>query len=307
MTTLSVSTHWIAHLHDDGSAMIDAINDAGFTNVELGYDTLPHLVPGIEKAVADQRVSVRSLHNFCPVPDTFSKGHPELFSLSSLNDGERQSAVYHTRKTITFAASLGSTAVVSHAGNVSMRRFTEKFTKLYNKDKTNTPRYDRLRAKASETRRMPAMSHFSALCRSVEELLPTLEELQIKLAFENLPSFEAIPSIEEQEALFEKFPSPYLCYWHDFGHAQVMQNLRLAPHVHRLQRFHARTAGVHIHDTAGTEDAHIMPPMANGIHWEYTDKWINHDWCLVLEPRPGTTTEEVQTAVQFLENIWQLK
>ncbi len=306
MTTFSVSTHWIAHRHDDGSAMIDALNDAGFTNVELGYDTLPHLVPGIEKAVADKRIAVGSLHNFCPVPDMFSKGHPELFSLASPNDGERQGAVHHTRQTIAFAASVGATVIIAHAGNVMMRRVTEKLAKLYNKEKVHTPRYDRLRAKASAARKIPAMAQFDALCRSIEELLPALEELQIKLALENLPSFEAMPTIEEQESLFEKFPSRHLCYWHDFGHAQVMQNLRMAPHFHRLQRFHDRTAGVHIHDTAGIEDAHSMPPLANGIHWEYARKWITPDWRLVLEPKPGTSTEEVQAAVHFLENTWQL-
>ncbi len=306
MNIFSVSTHWIAHRHDDGSAMIDEILAAGFTRVELGYDTLPHLVPGIEQAVAEKRIRCRSLHNFCPVPESFSQGHPELFSLSSLDPGDRQSAVYHTRRTLQFAARMGAEAVVSHAGNVSMPRYTEKLTKLYQRNKTDTPRYDRLRIKAGAARRTPALAHFNALCLSIEELLPDLESLQIKLAFENLPSFEAIPSISEQTALFEKFPSPYLCYWHDFGHAQVMQNLRMAPHFNRLQLFQQRTAGVHIHDTAGTEDAHIMPPVPNGIHWDIPKALINPNWCLVLEPRPGTPAEEVQAATQFLNETWQL-
>ena len=306
MKRFSVSTHWLAHLHDDGSAMMDEINAAGFTNVELGYDTLPHLIPGIEKAISEKRVTCNSLHNFCPVPAGFEKGHPELFSLSALDTGDRQSAVYHTRRTIEFAARIGAKAVVAHAGNVFMPRFTEKLTKLFLRKKTETPRYDRLRIKADAARKTPALAHFSALCLSVEELLPDLESMQIQLAFENLPSFEAIPSIEEQTTLFEKFPSPYLCYWHDFGHAQVIQNLRLAPHFHRLQRFRGRTAGVHIHDTPGIDDAHSMPPVPDGIHWNLAKDLIDPTWCLVLEPRPGTPVEEVQAATHFLKETWNL-
>jgi len=306
MSKLAVSTHWITHRHTDGSALIDEIRAAGFATVELGYDIRPELVPGIRRAVAEQRIRCRSLHNFCPVPNSFAQGHPELFSLSALDPGDRQSAVYHTRHTIQFAATIGAEAVVTHAGNIAMRRFTEKLTKLYLRGKHETPRYDRLRGKAAYNRQTPAQMHFNALCLSIEELLPDLEEHQVKLAFENLPSLEALPSIEEQEALFERFPSPMLCYWHDFGHAQILQNLRLAPHFARLQRFQQRTAGVHIHDTDGTEDAHRMPPVPHGIHWDLSRRLIHPEWCLVLEPAPGTPVETVQAAVRYLDSTWQL-
>ena len=305
MIKLAVSTHWIAHRHADGSAMIDEINQAGFDTVELGYDTLPALVPGIREAVSGKRIRCRSLHNFCPVPESIAQGHPELFSLASLDPNERQSAVYHTTRTLQFAAEIGAEAVVSHAGNIGMRRFTEKLTKLHRRGKHETPRYDRLRGKAAFSRHPPAHIHFSALCLSIEELLPEMEDLKVKLALENLPSLEAIPSIEEQESLFAKFSSPLLCYWHDFGHAQILQNLRIAPHFARLQRFHARTAGLHIHDTTGTDDAHLMPPAPHGIHWDVPRHLINPDWCLVLEPASGTPVEQVQSATKFIQETWQ--
>jgi sugar phosphate isomerase/epimerase len=306
MTNLSVSTHWIAPDHANGSAMIEEINQAGFSSVELGYDTLPALVPGIKQAVAEKRISVRSLHNFCPVPDCFTKGHPELFSLASLDPDERQSAVYHTKRTLAFAAEIGAEVVVTHAGNVTMPRFTEKLAKQYAHGKLDTPRYDRLRSKAYFARKTPASAHFSALCLSIEELLPEMENLRIKLAFENLPSVEAIPTPEEQTQLFERFPSPFLCYWHDFGHAQIMQHLQIAPHFARLQRFHMRTAGVHIHDTTAIEDSHQMPPLEGGVHWHIPRDLIDPNWCLVLEPKPGTSVESVQSAARFIEATWHL-
>jgi sugar phosphate isomerase/epimerase len=287
--------------------MADEINRAGFFNVELGFDTFPYLVPGIRKAVTEKRIRCRSLHNFCPVPDGFSKGHPEIFSLSSLDPSERQSAVYHTRRTLAFAAEIGADAVVTHAGNIAMRPFTEKLTKLYHRGKQDTPRYDRLRAEAHYARKTGVGQHVNALLLSMEELLPELEQLRIKLAFENLPSVEAIPSPEEQQFLFERFPSPYFCYWHDFGHAQVLQNLRIAPHLARLQHFHTRTAGMHIHDATGAEDAHLMPPLeSGGINWELVKPFIHPEQCLVIEPKPGTPLATVQAAARFLETTWQL-
>jgi sugar phosphate isomerase/epimerase len=302
MIKLAVSSHWIAYRHVDGNAMADEINEAGFDTVELGYDTPPQWVPGIQQAVTEKRIRCRSLHNFCPVPEGIAKGHPESFSLSALQSGERQSAVYHTRQTIAFAATIGAETVVSHAGNIAMRPFTPRLVKHYNHK--DTPRYDRLRAKAALTRRPLSQPHMHALCLSIEELLPDLESRRIKLAFENLPSLEAIPSLDEQAFLFQRFPSPHLCYWHDFGHAQILQNLQIAPHFTRLQRFQSRTAGMHIHDTTATEDAHTMPPLAGGIHWEATQKLIHPSWCLVLEPAPGTPVEAVQKARDYLEDLW---
>jgi sugar phosphate isomerase/epimerase len=305
MIQIAVSTHWLSASHTDGSQLADAINQVGFTSVELGYDTLSHLVPGLVSAIQDNRIQCKSIHNFCPVPDGFEQGHPELFSLASLEPDDRQSAVYHTKKSIEFAARIGAEVVVSHAGNIAMRRFTEKLIKQYERGHLETPRYDRLRIKAATARKTPAKIHFNALCLSVEELLPELENHNVKLAFENLPSVEAMMTIHEQIELFEKFPSKHLTYWHDFGHAQVLQHLRMEPHFLRLKRFKERTAGFHIHDTSGPYDAHIMPPAENGIHWELTRELIQPNCAMILEPAPGTNAAAVKKAKSYLEQVWQ--
>lgn len=307
MNPIAVSTHWLAARHTDGSQLADEMNHIGFTAVELGYDTLPSLVPGLISAMQDKRLSCRSIHNFCPVPDGFDQGHPELFTLASLDPGDRQSAVYHTKKSIAFAAQIGAEVVVSHAGNIGMRPFTKKLVKRFERGHRQTARFDRLRFQAAAARRPPAQIHFNALCVSVEELIPELETHNIKLAFENLPSIEAMMTIEEQAELFEKFPSPHLCYWHDFGHAQVLQLLRMEPHFLRLKRFKDRLAGYHIHDTAGPYDAHIMPPTENGIHWQVAKPLIRPDCCMVLEPAPQTAPNEIQSAMKYLNKIWGLE
>ncbi len=301
MNALAVSTHWIAYRHADGSAMADEINSAGFQSVELGYDTRPELVPGIRAALADGRITCDSVHNTCPVPDGFAKGHPEWFLLASTDATERQAAIHHTLQTARFAASIGARIVVCHAGNVQMPRFTAKLARLYTRGKKETPRYDRLRAKASAARQAAARPHFSALCQALDELLPGMEQCGIVLAFENLPSLEAMPTAEEQAELFARFPSPCLQYWHDFGHGQILQNLGIAPNLSRLRRFADRTAGVHIHDTNDASDSHTMPPLPGGVAWAPATALLQPDWTLVLEPATATPSELVQHAHQFIQ------
>lgn len=300
MPTLAISTHWIAYRHDNGEALVDEMLAAGFQAVELGYDTRHELVPGLCAAISAGRIACNSVHNTCPLPEGITHGHPELFLLASTDPNEQQAAIYHTRSTIAFAASIGARTIVSHAGNVAMRPYTPKLTKLALQGKRDTRRYDRLRAKAHAARAQYAPAHFDALCRAIERLLPDLEKHQVVLAFENLPSLEAIPTLEEQQALFTRFSSPHLQYWHDFGHGQVLQQLGIAPHLARLRRFRDRTAGVHIHDTNGISDMHGMPPLPQGIAWEAALSLVQPEWTLVLEPAPGTSTEAVQQACCFL-------
>jgi len=63
--------------------------------------------------------------------------------------------------------------------------------------------------------------------------------------------------IEEFEAIFEIFgPDSNIGYWHDTGHAQVFENLKIAKHKDYLDRFSGRLIGAHIHDIRGTIDDH---------------------------------------------------
>ena len=303
MSALAVSTHWIAFRHDDGSALADEINSAGFQAVELGYDTRPELVPGLRAACADGRIRCASVHNTCPVPDGIPKGHPEWFLLASLDPAEQQAAIHHTLNSARFAASIGARTVVTHAGNVQMRAFTPKLSRCYTHGKCGTARYDRLRAKANAARQVAAPRHFDALCKALDSLLPELEKIQVTIALENLPSLEAIPTIEEQAELFHRFPSPCLQYWHDFGHGQILQNLGIAPSLSRLRRFGNRTAGVHIHDTDSVSDSHSMPPLEGGVAWEHVVPLIQPEWTLVLEPAIATPLESLQQARRFLQNL----
>ncbi|MBN1558048.1 MAG: TIM barrel protein [Lentisphaerae bacterium] len=301
---LCLSTRWNAHRHRAGEALIDEILALGFGGVELGYDLTLDLVPGVRSRVESGAVRVRSVHNFCPVPVGAPQGHPELFQLASLDPRERNAAVRHTEETAAFAAGLGAAAVVVHAGNVAMRRGTERLIDLIGKGRGLTPRCDRLKARLLARRQKRAPRHLEALCRALDELLPVFAEHRLRLALENLPSWESVPTEVEMETLLERYAGAPLAVWFDIGHAQVRENLGLISARHWFARFAPVMAGIHIHDVAPPAFDHLMPPLGAVDFTAFKDA-RPCDSVAVLEPAPATPEEEIVNARRAVEAAWR--
>jgi sugar phosphate isomerase/epimerase len=303
VTTLALSTRWNAHRHRDGQAMLDAICALGFRHVELGYDLTIDLVPGVRARVADGTIVVDSVHNFCPVPVGAPRGHPELFQLASRDAREREAAVRHTLRTIELAGELGARAVVVHAGNVVMRRLTGTLLDMLGSGRRYTPRYERTRMKLLTRRARAVPKHLDALSLALEALLPRAEDAGVRLALENLPSWESLPTESELVMLFERFPSPALAAWHDIGHARVRENLGLIGARNWLERLAPHVAGFHVHDVRAPAHDHLMPPRGE-IDFAPFRPFVRSGIVAVLEPAPATPQEEIRAAVCMLESLW---
>ena len=299
----SLSTRWNTYRHQQGEALVDEILALGFSSIELGYDFRLPLVPGLKSRLSSGQITCSSVHNFCPVPVGALFGHPELFSLSSVDERERENAVRHTTNTIAFAADVGAKAVVAHVGNVKTRRHTRKLIALAEADKQHSAKYEKLKLKLLMERSKKAPQHMDPLYRSLEALLPILEDAAIPLAIENLPSWESIPTESELEALLKKFDSPWIRYWHDMGHGQVRQNLGLISHQRWLNKLTPYLAGMHIHDVLPPAQDHIMPPLGKICFSDFRNA-ANHAKLWVLEPCPGTPAENVTQGRKHLESVW---
>jgi sugar phosphate isomerase/epimerase len=184
----ALSTHWNASRHTSGGAMLDEIAALGFDRVELGYDTRLDLVPGIVEHVRSGAMRVGSLHNICPVPIGAPRGHPEIFTLGSPDARERASAVHHTSRTLRFAAELGATVVVTHAGNVEMDHFSYQLAELCLAGRQYDALYEKLKLRCQTQRDKKAPKQIKFLRESLEQLKPVLAETGVFLAIENLPS-----------------------------------------------------------------------------------------------------------------------
>ena len=60
--------------------------------------------------------------------------------------------------------------------------------------------------------------------------------------------------------------SPSIGYWHDFGHAQIKQNMALLDHADWLDHIGQRALGCHVHDVKWPFKDHC-PPFTGEINY----------------------------------------
>lgn len=299
----ALTTRWNAGRHTDGEALVGEILEMGFARLELGYDLRIDLVPGVQKAVAEGSVAVDSVHNFCPVPVGAPHGHPELFTLADPEPRVRQQAVQHTINTIRFAEEIGASVVVTHVGNVKMKRFTGLLLDLYEKGEQFSTRYEKTMVKLQLKREKKARRQLGYLYEGLEQLLPVLEKANIRLAIENLPTWEAMPTEFELEELLTHFNSPHLGSWHDMGHGQIRQNLGFINHQRWLERLQPFLAGMHVHDVRAPGLDHLMPPRGD-IDFASFARFAKMPVLRVIEPTPRTPREDIVQALEYLQRTW---
>lgn len=301
--TFSLSTHWNAAYHDTGEAIVDDILALGVDRLELGYDLRIDQVAGVRRRVEQGAVTVVSVHNYCPTPVGAPYGHPELFLMSARDQRTRDSAVLHTSHTIQFAAELGANVVVIHAGRIAMRHITTKLLRLVADDKQFSPRYEKLRTRLLLKREKLAPAALDRVKSCLAQLLPHLEKHKVRLAIENLPSWETVPNESELYALLDDFDSPYLATWHDIGHGRLREMLGVASAPLWLTKYGDRLAGIHIHDVSATGVDHIMPPQGT-VDFTTFKPFIRNDMVLAFESAPGTPPAEILTGIQSVAQAW---
>lgn len=299
----ALSTHWNAARHSSGEKMVEEILNLGFHRLELGYDLRLELVPGVQSMVRSGAVRVDSLHNFCPVPMGALRGHPEIWTMASREESDRESAIRHTMNTIRFAAEIGAKAVVVHAGYVDMPMISPQLFDLLAANQQFTPGYERLRMKLHTQRDKKAPRQFDHLLRGIERLLPLLEETGVVLALENLPTWEAYPTEIEFEEIKRRFPSPFVRYWHDLGHGQIRQNIGFINHERWVERLQPHMIGMHVHDVQPPASDHVMPPRGQ-IDFARFQRFGTSDILRVIEPTSRTPADEITEALAFLKKVW---
>jgi len=305
MMSLALSTRWNAGRHITGEAMIEEILALGLNRVELGYDLRTELIPGVKAMVSSGAVRVGSVHNFCPIPVGAPRPHPELYTPGSTDRREREFAVIHISKTLRFAAEMGAQVVVCHSGNIDMPRISFDLVRMASHGEQFSEAYEALKLKAQITRDKRAPKQIEYLVESLQKLVPVVQETGVKLALENLPTWEAIPSELEGEQLMKQFHSAGIRLWWDIGHAQIRENLGFINASRWLRRLAPWIAGMHIHDVAPPGQDHIMPPRGQ-VDFKALSDIAKMDMVRVLEPAPDTEPDQITTALEHLRKAWNL-
>ena len=305
MIPLSLSTRWNAGRHQSGQALIEEILELGLGIVELGYDLRAELIPGVKAMVASGAVRVDSVHNFCPVPIGAPRPHTELYTPASPDRREREFAVTHISRTLRFAAEVGARVVVCHSGNVDIPKLSFELTRLAARGEQFSAPYENLKLKAQLARDKKAPRQIGYLTESLQQLLPVIQETGVRLALENLPTWEAIPTELEAEKLMKQFYAAGVSLWWDIGHAQIRENLGFINASRWLQRLEPYIAGMHIHDVLPPGQDHVMPPRGK-VDFPALAKIAGMDMVRVLEPAPNTETAHIVQAIAYLRETWNL-
>lgn len=286
----SLSTNWCNRRIESGEEIADKAMELGFDGLELGFHTSDLQAAGFKSRL--DRMPVGSVHAFCPVPISAPQGYPELYQLASFDEEMRKMAQVMIRRNIAFAAEMGATALVLHAGRV----YRDSIVTRLLPNRFSTPMLEKNRIKRG--RRM-----IDILKSELEQLVPELEKNRVRLGLENLPYPEGFPNLDEVGEVAGDWVRP----WFDTGHWYAMESLKSCE-VEKLKSSDGsfnlstfRPLGLHINDSNGGDD-HLAPGDGK-IDFAALKPMMDSAEHLVLEPNPSVRSERLRAALEFLRGL----
>jgi sugar phosphate isomerase/epimerase len=278
--------------------MLREIADLGFTHAELSHGIRIVLVPGILRAMEENFIKISSTHNFCPLPAGVTQAAPNLFEPSLAEQREHDQWLRHTKRSIDFAAQVGSGVLVLHLGSVKFWFFSPA-RKLHayvaahaGTDLKQDARYQLLLRKACAKLRDRMGPYWKQVHDSLGKIHAYAKERGVRLGCENREKFEELPVDDDFKALFEAHPEPVLGYWHDTGHAHIKEGLGLINHRGQLEQNAERLIGFHLHDVSAAGKDH-QAVGSGAVDFEMISEFWRPEQRLTLEFSPRVTVEEV--------------
>lgn len=256
--TISISSSCFPSIGKTLEAALAFLAGKGFSTVELNYRVCPLDVDLALELLHKYDMGVSSLHNTCsPHPQHHEPDDPYGDELASLDEEKRRWSVEKLAATAEMARRLGAEAIVVHGGYVDRVKFDPRYQVLLDAVHQNSVDH-RVRLLAAELYRErleAAAPHLEQLVKSLREVCPHFPE--IKFGLETRYHLHSIPVIDEVDAIIREVGCPNVGYWHDYGHAQVMENLGLIPHREWLERLRDKLVGVHLHAIKGPFHDHL--------------------------------------------------
>lgn len=282
--------------------MLREIRELGFEYAELSHGIRISLVPGILEAVDAGEIKISSLHNFCPLPLGVMQAAPNLYEFSA-DDRDRGLALKCTLKTLEFATRVRASAVVLHLGSIEMKDYSGKLGGMLQKDGRDSVKFGRLRDEAVKMREAKKERFFTRMKDTLRQILPEAEKRGLKLGCENRQALEELPLEGDFESFLREFASPSIAYWHDFGHAQIKENLGIIQHRSFLETLSPRLAGCHVHDVIFPDRDHAAPGTGT-IDFNGLKPFVKPDHIKVFELSPSLPPEAVKGGIAHIRKLW---
>jgi sugar phosphate isomerase/epimerase len=305
---LALSTNWCNRRLESGEAIVDEALALGFDALELGFRTSQELVAGF-KARLDE-MPVGSVHAFCPVPISAPQGHPELFTLASFDAGARALARAHVANNIRFAAEMGASAVVLHAGRVAFSGLFRvndsevlRTTLAKCGNDVNAALYRRMLVRAKSLREARGAKLLDRFMKELSLLVPVLEENGVTLALENLPYYEGFPDEDEMVRLLEKFKGAPVKAWFDTGHDRVRKMHGWVAEDNALFSTEDAFAGMHLNDVKDYFDDHL-PPGEGNVDFASLKPLAEKVAHVVVEPSASVARDNLEAGLKHIRALW---
>lgn len=294
--SLSLSTCWNSHRHEDGLSLLEECATLGFEWVELSHGIRKSLLSGIFEGVKRNIVRISSVHHSLPLPVGFSSAAPNAYEFSDGDAHRHEKAERLTLETIDHAAEVGAKAVVVHMGSTGQSAVTSQLFSLLRKGQFGSRKYVQLKLNA-------VLEHEKRFCSIWPQvrghLLKCAEHANkygIKLGLECREKIEEIPMDSLWPEIFAEMPDN-VGYWHDFGHAGLKETLGFVDSLALWQKWKHRLIGCHVHDIVGLNRDHSA--LGEGrISFESYWEFLNGSSPLfVLELSPHVTKQKVKESL----------
>mgnify|MGYP001420542991 CR=1 FL=1 len=304
---LAISIAWNAFRASTAAEILNEVKDLGFSEIELSFNLTSRCVDDFQKLVQEGSIRITSVHNFCPIPDGLSKDEalPDVYSMASCDETIRQRSVEYTKKSIETAQRVGARAVVLHCGRVEIPDRTRELINLYIRGKKDSEEYQSTQSKIIGDRQHAKKPFFENTLRSLEELERFARERAIILGVETRYYYREIPSFEEIGIILKEFKNSSIFYWHDVGHAQLMENLGFTKHKDYLSEYATAMAGIHLHDISGYHDH--KAPLRGNFDFSIITPYLRKETIKVIEAHFPASEKEIIKGKRFLEKIFHGK
>lgn len=275
--------------------MLGEILDLGFQRIELGHGTRVSLLDGIRKRVKDEGLEISSVHNFCPLPVEIRGSAPDCYEFTSHRVSDRERALKLSYRTIDFAVEIGAPFVVLHLGTIPLRQDSKALMRFVEKGRIYSREFVKTKLRVVQGRAKAASVYYERAREALGHLVEYAAARNVHLAVESRQNYEQIPSEPEMLTLLNEINSPWLGYWHDFGHVQIKENLALLNHQEWLGLIRHRLFGCHLHDVRWPDHDH-RPPLSGMIDFEKLIPLLPDNCLCVWEMSPRRKIDEIQIA-----------
>jgi sugar phosphate isomerase/epimerase len=285
---LSLSTCWNSHRHEEGEKIAHEARTLGFEWIELSHGLKVSHLPGLFRAVAEGLIKVSSVHNFCPSPLEVTMDAPDAYEYTSHREEDRIRALDLTEKTMDTAARVGASRLVVHLGSVPMKNYTDVLEDFVHAGHIYSRDYTKAKLEFVAQREKASQFYLDRARAALDELLPMCAQYRVALCVETRSHYEQVPDEREMLQLMDAYrESPWLGFWHDFGHVQRKANLGLLDHAELLAAIAPRLFGCHVHDVEWPAKDHRVPLTAGGVNFDTLLPLVPQNIPLVWELSPG--------------------